>query len=159
MILREEAIKQCHGTLLAGHFGVEKTTQAVKRRFYWYRIGRDIRRHIHECPACSANRQPVHRLKAALKDYRVGYPIDWVAIDILGPLPQSRRGNTCLLVVADYFTRWVEAYLMPDQQAATTANKLVIEFISRFGVPFNSIATRGGTLRVTSSSRSASCWP
>ena len=135
MILREEVIKQCHGTLLAGHFGVEKTTQAVKRRFYWYRMGRDIRRHIHECPACSANRQPVHSLKAALKDYRVGYPLDRVALDILGPLPQSRRGNTCLLVVADYFTRWVEAYPMSDQQAATTANKLVIEFISRFGVP------------------------
>ena len=134
-ILREQVIKQCHGTLLEGHFGVEKTTQAVERRFYWYRMGRDIRKHIHECPACSANCQPVHHLKAALKDYQVGYPLDWLALDILGPLPQSHRGNTCLLVVADYFTRWVEAYLMQDQHSATTVNKLVIEFISRFGVP------------------------
>ena len=73
-------------------------------------------------------------MQAPLKDYRVGAPMDRVGIDVLGPLPKSNRGNTCLLVVADYFTRFVEAYPMPNQQAETTAHTLVSEFFSRYGV-------------------------
>ena len=69
-------------------------------------------------------------------DYRVGAPMDRIGIDILGPLPTSNQGNTCLLVVGDYFTRWIEAYPMSDQQAETTANHLVFQFFSRFGIPF-----------------------
>ena len=51
-----------------------------------------------------------------------------VATDILGPFPESRAGNTYVLVVADYFTRWTEAYAIPNQEAATVAKKLTDEF-------------------------------
>jgi len=29
-----------------------------------------------------------------------------LALDVMGPLPLSSRGNKYLLVVADYFTKW-----------------------------------------------------
>ena len=57
------------------------------------------------------------------------------AIDILGPLPEPPRKNTFTLVVSYYFTKWTESYPIPNQQAATVAEKLVSEFIFRFGVP------------------------
>ena len=44
-------------------------------------------------------------------------------------------GNKYILVVSDYFTKWVEAYPMPNQETVTIANVLVNAFISRFGVP------------------------
>ena len=40
-----------------------------------------------------------------------------------------------MLVVTDYFTKWTESYAIPDQSATTVAEKLVSEFICRFGVP------------------------
>ena len=55
-------------------------------------------------------------------------------MDILGPLTESSLGNKYILVVSDYFTKWVEAYPMPNQEIVTIANVLVNEFISRFGV-------------------------
>ena len=58
-----------------------------------------------------------------------------IAMDILGPLPITPRGNKYILVVSDYFTKWTECYAIPNQEAVTVANKLVNEFISRFGVP------------------------
>ena len=51
-----------------------------------------------------------------------------VAMDILGPLPESETGNSYILVVADYFTRWTEAYAIPNQEAITVAKKLTDEF-------------------------------
>ena len=69
--------------------------------------------------------------------------MDRIGIDILGPLPISHQGNTCLLVVGDYFTRWIEAYAIPDQQAETVARRLVHDFIARFGVPLELHSDQG----------------
>ena len=142
-ILREEVLTECHSSVFSAHFGIEKSTQNVKRRFYWYRLSRDVKRHILECPVCDANKHPHRPLRAALGDFRVGAPMDRVGIDIMGPLPISEKGNTCILVVADYFTRWMEAYPLPDQQAETVARTFVNQFISRFGIPLELHSDQG----------------
>ena len=55
-----------------------------------------------------------------------------VAMDIVGSFPRSSTGNTYILVVADYFTHWTEAYPIPDQEAITVASKLTDEFFFLF---------------------------
>ena len=56
-------------------------------------------------------------------------------MDILSPFPESVQGNRYILVVSDYFTRWVEAYGIPNQETTTVAHKIVEEFFFRFGLP------------------------
>ena len=56
-----------------------------------------------------------------------GYPMQVVAVDILSPLPEMPTGNKYILVAAGYFTRWTEAYGIPNQEATTVATKLVEE--------------------------------
>lgn len=58
-----------------------------------------------------------------------------IAVDILCLLLDSSSGNRYILVVMDYFTRWVEAYAIPNQEAATVADKLVTNFFLRFSIP------------------------
>ena len=70
-----------------------------------------------------------------MRKYNVGSPMERIAMDILGPLPTSDSGNKYILIVSDYFTRWVEAYPIPDQEAHTIADVLTKQFICRFGVP------------------------
>ncbi|CAI5682530.1 unnamed protein product [Oreochromis niloticus] len=43
------------------------------------------------------------------------------------------RGNRYVLVAMDYFTKWPEAYAIPDQEAETVADVLVEGMFSRFG--------------------------
>ena len=56
-------------------------------------------------------------------------------MDIMGPFPESAAGNTHVLVVADYFTRYTEANPIPNQEATTVATKLVDEFFFTFSPP------------------------
>ena len=70
-----------------------------------------------------------------MRKYNMGSPMDWVAIDVLGPLPTSKSGSKYILVVANYFTKWVEAFPIHNQEACIVAEILVKEFICWFGVP------------------------
>jgi len=58
-----------------------------------------------------------------------------VAVDILGTLPESTNGNSYILVVGDYFTRWMEVYAIRNQEATTVAQKLVDEIFCWFSTP------------------------
>ena len=70
-----------------------------------------------------------------MQQYQVRGTVDRVAMDLVGPLPQTEDGNQGIMVVGDYGTRWMEAYALPDARAETVAAKFVTEFVCRFGVP------------------------
>jgi len=53
----------------------------------------------------------------------------------MGPVPTSSNGNSYILVVCDYFSKYSEAYPLPDMSAETVADKLSTEWISRYGAP------------------------
>ena len=78
---------------------------------------------------------PRKKNRAPMKTYNVGAPMEIVALDVLGPLPESEQGNRHILVIADYFTKWTESHPMPNQEATTVAKLLVEEFVVRFGAP------------------------
>jgi hypothetical protein len=50
-------------------------------------------------------------------------------MDILGPLPETRKGSKYILVIGDYFTKWKEAFPMHDMEASTVATIFINEFI------------------------------
>ena len=54
---------------------------------------------------------------------------------IMGPLPTTESCQKYILLVGDYFTKWTEAFPLPNQEAKIVAEKLVNEVISRFGAP------------------------
>ena len=53
----------------------------------------------------------------------------------MGPLPTTESGQKYILVVGDYFSKWTEAFPLPNQEAKTVAEKLVHEVIARYGAP------------------------
>ena len=106
-----------------------------------------MRLHIQQCPSCDKWKTPTP--KPALSDYRVGFPMDHIGIDVIGPLPRSNKNNRYILVVGDHFTRWMEAYPLPNQHAQEVAKKLVNEFISRFGAPLEIHTDQGPNFEST----------
>ena len=68
-------------------------------------------------------------------DMCVGAPMDRFSIDVLGPLKRTPRGNKYILVVMDYFSKWIEILRETDQTAETCADTILNEVMSRFGCP------------------------
>jgi hypothetical protein len=128
-------LEQLHNSPTAGHLGVKKTSEKVRKRFYWYRMRKDVQHWIRVCDGCASKKRPFKKFKAPLQLYNVGEPMERIAIDIMGPFPRSTRGNKYIMVVGDYFTRWLQAIPLKDQEAVTVADALIEKMISLFGVP------------------------
>jgi len=58
-----------------------------------------------------------------------------MAVDLVGPFPESESGNSYIMVVGEYFSRWKEAFPIPNQEATTVADKLVDEVFLRYSAP------------------------
>ena len=56
-------------------------------------------------------------------------------MDLIPSLPVTKRGNRHLLVVLDYFTKWAEAFPLPDMRAETIASVFLDEIVARYGAP------------------------
>ena len=95
----------------------------------------DVRSIIRMCNTCASKKSPSRTRRAPLQQRSLGMPMERVALDIVGPLPETERGNKYLLVVGHYFSKWVEVYPIPDQTAKTVAENFVQEFVCRFVVP------------------------
>ena len=65
-----------------------------------------------------------------------------VALDIMGPLPES-SGNNLSLLIGDQFTKRYEAIPMSNQEASTVAKAFVNVWVSKFGCPANLHSDRG----------------
>ena len=102
---------------------------------YWREMRRQAEEWCQKCHLCGSKKSPPRPEKAPLRQYLVGAPMERIAIDLTGPLPRTKAGNTSIMVVADYFTKWVEAFPLRDQTAETVARTLVEQVITRFGTP------------------------
>ena len=133
--IRSEIMEQLHDNRTSGHVGNKKTAFNVRRRFWWPGSAGDVENWCRECQQCQFRNKRGGRRNHPLVQDAVGSPLERVAMDILSLPTASTKGNTCILVVGDYFTKWVEAFALPDHQAMTVADVLVTEIFMRLGTP------------------------
>ena len=134
--LKDDCLRQCHDTVTAGHFGIAKTLANVKRRFLWHGMRADVELYVRQCDTCAKYKTSGKKRKAMVQDHRVGMPMERITMDIVGPFPASDSGNRYVLVVVDCFTKWLEAYPLPNQEASTIARVIATNFVSRHGSPY-----------------------
>jgi len=70
-----------------------------------------------------------------------------MGIDLVGPLPISKRGNRYIFVITDHFSKYVEAIAIPYQTAATIVTKLIEEVFIRHDFPKKILTDRGRNFR------------
>ena len=115
---------------MSGHLGEDKTLSRLRERFYWLGFHIDVKLWCQSCEDWARWKMPTPKHRAPLQNVQVGSPMQVVMVNNLGPLPKSSNGNQYILVAGDYFTRWMEAYAIPNQEADTVAQKLTEEMFS-----------------------------
>ncbi|XP_028299789.1 uncharacterized protein LOC114461699 [Gouania willdenowi] len=132
---RNSVMEQLHEGAVGGHFGAEKTLARLKTRYHWYNMRDDVTLWCRTCVSCAAKARPRKTPRAAMGTVQVGAPMERIAVDLMGPLNETERHNRFILVVQDYFSKWVEAYPVPNELATTVAEKIVSEWVCRYGAP------------------------
>jgi len=131
----KQILEEAHDSPSGGHFGINKTLEKIRKRFYWASCKQDVEEWCKSCKVCLARRGPSGKGKSPLQIYNVGAPFERVQMDILGPLPLTVSGNKYLLVVVDCFTKWVEAFPLKNVRARIIAETFLNQVVSRHGVP------------------------
>lgn len=98
-----------------------------------------MRQSVHDyvlsCDICEQRKDPPRKKRSCMKQYFSGEPFERIAIDITGPFPKSDKGYSYLLVVADYFTKFMEIFPLVNLEAETVAEVNFKGWIKRYGCP------------------------
>ena len=88
--------------------------EKLKRVVYWVAMAADTQEYFKPCDNCMKAKQPMPS-KLPMVSTQIGNPWHRIAVDVM-EVPINSRGNKYLLVVQDYFTKWLEAIPMPDKR-------------------------------------------
>jgi hypothetical protein len=132
--LRTEIMHQLHDSPLGGHRGIRKTFASLQRRVYWPGQRLDTKRWCQTCPVCQQSKSGNVRRRFPLQQRLPGFPLERVAMDVIGPIrPPTKNGNSYILVIEDYFSKYVEAHPLQDHTAQTVADVFVTQWVARYG--------------------------
>lgn len=121
-----------------GHQGIVKTKQRLRTKVWWPGIDREAEELVRSCHACQINSTtsqevPTIRTELPAKPWQV------LAMDLCGPFPSGHH----LLVLTDYYSRWVSVDILQNPTSVNIINRLRHSFATH-GLP-ECIVTDNGT--------------
>ena len=132
-VYRNMVLNMLHDHPTSGHLGTARTLEKVSSRFFWPTLEQDVSEHCETCLECQRRGHPTPRMQASLRTESYSRPFERVALDIT-EMPMSSRGNRYVLVIMDYFSKYVYTYPMANQTAETVADCL-FDMVLKEGVP------------------------
>lgn len=142
--LRHSAIENAHSPPSASHGGTDKTIDLVCRCYYWPGLARDVRKFVASCETCKQTKAPNQTLRPPMgKPFVVERPFQHLYVDLLGPYPRSKAGNTTILIVLDQLTKFVWLKALRRATASSIVQYIEDDVFHLFGVP-ESILTDNG---------------
>jgi transposase InsO family protein len=128
---RSELLTRLHSQL---HRGADSLFKQVWREgFFWPSLRRDCQNRVALCRSCIAYnvaREGFHPLQSL----QANSPFDHIAVDSLGPLTLTNKGNVYILILVDVRSRFLVTRPLPDLSMATMARALY-EIFAIFGPP------------------------
>ncbi|KAL5503401.1 hypothetical protein EMCRGX_G010343 [Ephydatia muelleri] len=112
---KERILESCHA-------GV---ADKISARFFWKNMYEDIKKYVKECDVCQRMNPKFVKSNAKLHPVPVRAQV-WhkVGIDLIGPLPETKKGNKYIVTLLDYFSKWPEACPIPNKTALAVAQFL-----------------------------------
>lgn len=141
--LRQDTLRACHDNPTAGHLGIRKTYYRLKKDYFWPKMLQEVKQYVNNCEIC-ATHKVAHNLPFGQmgRHREVTAPWQVISLDLMGPFPKSKKGNTMLLVITCWFSKF--AVLFPLRTAKADKICEILESqILLFGAPKAIISDNG----------------
>ena len=132
-----------HYAKTSGHPSGQKLYEQLRQDFYWPSMAVDAYATVRNCVTCASNRIKLRKHAKALKLFPALAPLEFVAIDLLGPVIRTPRGNRHLLVISDRFTKLVRTVPLSNIKAVTVAGAFVTHWVFVYGPPLDLLSDNG----------------
>ena len=136
--LQQQILQLYHDSPSAGHPGQEKTSEPVRRHFYWSDMENDIIRYVKECDLCQ-------RSKPNNVTYGTTHPLsipsrNWshISCDFVTGFPKDKDGYDSVLVIVCRLSKMVK--FLPARSTdkiEDTAHNFLRHIYTLFGLPNN----------------------
>lgn len=145
---RYDIIKGSHNPPTAGHVGVFKTFAKIAERYYWPKMRSDVSNFVRRCETCLCHKVSQAKPKDKMVSHpKVDRPWEMISTDLVGPLPRSKRGNSFILVVTDYLSKFSLLFPLRKATGAAVVQRMENEVFLLFGVPRVLICDNGPQYR------------
>lgn len=105
--LREKVLLENHAEPTAGHLGIFKTYRRLALNYFWPGMYQDVVKLISTCDKCLAYKSQNHQTLGEMgRPKQCSRPFQMISIDLMGPLPTTRKQNNFILVVTCCFSKF-----------------------------------------------------
>jgi len=130
--LRTRLLELAHDA--AGHFGRARTIERLGRQCVWTGMTKEVEDYCRSCAVCSASKTSNELPAGTLRPLPIPEGVwDSIGIDFVGPLPKSKEGHDCILVVIDRFSKMAMLRACNVRINAVQTGKLVLDMLLGLG--------------------------
>ena len=141
---RTEIYQLYHDSVMAGHPGLEKTLDGIKRLYWWPNMRQDIKEYVETCEVCQRTKHRRGKTQPPLQPLAIPTrPWEWITMDFITGLPES-QGKTAILVVVDRFSKMgIFIPCVNETNSQNLAEMLLEHVFTKFGLPNKVTSDRG----------------
>lgn len=141
----EKVINKVHGgqcgTHMSGHMSARKI---MRLGYFLLTMETDCCKHVRGCHECQIHGNLNHIPPSELHYLTRPWPFSVWGIDIIGKItPKASNDHEYILVVIDYFMKWVEAASYAKLTSVEVSKFIKLNTICRYGVPHELIFDQG----------------
>jgi transposase InsO family protein/uncharacterized protein YjiS (DUF1127 family) len=142
--IKSKLMCEYHDVPLAGHVGIHKTLERLKRQWFWPKMKNDVEDYVRSCTACQQNK-PSHQKPMGLLQPLPIPERRWqqVTMDLITQLPMSKNGFDAVLVVVDKLSKMVHYVPTNTNADADQLAKLFLNNVVKYhGIPESIVSDR-----------------
>lgn len=132
---RLDIIIAAHEPPTSGHTGIYKTFSRIAEKYYWSKMRGDVTKFVRRCKICATHKSSTDKPSDKMVPHpKPSRPWEMISTDLMGPLPRTKRGNTFILVVSDYLSKFTLLFPLRKATADAVVKKIENEVFLVYGV-------------------------
>jgi hypothetical protein len=135
LALRPLALYLEHHPKSVGNPGVTKMFRSIRKRYFWRNMYREVEDTVRGCEHCARNNVQERTRVNHMKLFPANELLEFVAIQILGPLPKTAHGNRFMFVISDRFSKLTRTVPMRTTTALAVAKAFCDHWFFAYGPP------------------------
>ena len=112
--LSEGIIKANHDPVYVAHPRTKRTVDLISLSYWWPSMRKIVEECIRECDSSQRRKEEREFVAPLGKTEETSSPFEVTSMGITGPYLVTPRKNMYLLKFIEQFSKWVEAYSIPD---------------------------------------------